>query len=104
MGIVVGLVIITFPLAVNSTANVLFAIWTHRVHVAADSWISEVPGAEVDDVTVSSTSVKVSVHAPSELPPDSALLELLEGQVPDGIEIVVESSVGEERELGVVGG
>jgi hypothetical protein len=26
VGIVVGLVIITFPLAVNSTANVLFAI------------------------------------------------------------------------------
>jgi hypothetical protein len=72
--------------------------------VAADRWISEVPGAEVDDVTVSATSVKLTVHAPSELPPDSGLLDLLEGEVPDGIEIVVESSFGEERTLGVMGG
>jgi uncharacterized hydrophobic protein (TIGR00271 family) len=104
VGIAAGLVLVALPLAANTVANVLVAVWTARVTAATEQWLSDSPGASVDDVVIHAHEVHVTVRSPDALPPESELLAALEGQVPDGVRVVVESSLGEEREIGTVGG
>ena len=66
--------------------------------------MSGVPGASVQDVTFTSTDFVVEIQTPGELPPVEELVSDLEGKVPDGFSVVVNTSLGEEIDAGTVGG
>jgi uncharacterized hydrophobic protein (TIGR00271 family) len=98
------LVVITVPLATNTIGNYLVTLWDQRIEEAADTWISAVPGASVEDVKFVSNRAFVRVQTPGDLPPVQDLLTMLDGQVPKGIPVVVTTSLGQNIEVGVVGG
>jgi uncharacterized hydrophobic protein (TIGR00271 family) len=103
VGIVVGLFLVLLPLAANTVGNILVTIWTARVQTATEQWLADSPGASIDDIVIHAHEAYITVRSPEPLPPSSELLELLEGQVPSGVRIIVESSLGEEQDIGAVG-
>lgn len=98
------LVVITVPLATNTIGNYLVTLWDQRITQAADAWITAVPGASVEEVKFVSHRAFVRVQTPGDLPPVQDLLMMLDGQVPKGIPVVVTTSLGQNIEVGVVGG
>ena len=56
------------------------------------------------DVTFTSSSFRIDVRVPpGDLPPTDELLRALEGQVPDGLTIIVDTTYGEEIDAGPTG-
>jgi uncharacterized hydrophobic protein (TIGR00271 family) len=104
VGIVAGLLLVLLPLAANTVGNILVTVWTARIHSAAEAWLSDSSGASIDDVVIHSNTVYITVRSPDPLPAEGELLAALKGEVPAGIRIVVESSLGEEQDIGTVPG
>ena len=102
--IAAGLVLVMIPLLANTVATTLIALWTGRVSDASQAWVGEVPGARVTGVTVESRTAVISIICPGEPPSVSQLMKALDGQVPDGVQIMVDTSVGMQIDAGVVGG
>jgi uncharacterized hydrophobic protein (TIGR00271 family) len=102
--IAAGLVLVLVPLLANSVATTLVALWTGRVSNAAQAWVGQVPGARVTGVTVVSRTAVIGIVCPGDPPSVSELMKALDGQVPDGVKIVVDTSVGRQIDAGVVGG
>jgi uncharacterized hydrophobic protein (TIGR00271 family) len=102
--IAAGLVLVMIPLLANTVATTLVALWTARVSDAAQAWVGQVPGARVIGVTVESRTAVISIICPGEPPSVSELMKALDGQVPDGVQIMVDTSVGRQIDAGVVGG
>ncbi len=98
------MILIALPLAGNTAAHYLLTIWSARVESTAERWLADEPRATVLGVSVVSTEYHVRVRAPQDLPPVGDLLSALEGQIPDGIEVVVEHEVGGRIDAGAVGG
>ena len=98
------LVVVTVPLIANTTATYLINVWTNRVQTVATQWVSQVPGASISGVEVVSSEVYVNVQTTGDVPPVDELTSSLAGQIPDGIPVVVTTSLGEEIDAGVVGG
>jgi uncharacterized hydrophobic protein (TIGR00271 family) len=99
-----SLVLVMVPLLANTVATTLVALWTARVSDAAQAWVGQVPGARVTAVTVESRTAVISIICPGEPPSVSELMKALDGQVPDGVQIMVDTSVGKQIDAGVVGG
>ncbi|WP_440684249.1 DUF389 domain-containing protein [Cellulomonas soli] len=97
------LVLVGLPLAANTVAAYLLTVLTGRVQEVADEWVSAVPGASVVDVELASTTFQVDVQTPGAVPPVGDLVDALVGQVPDGMSVVVTTSLGERIEAGAVG-
>lgn len=97
------LVVVAVPLVANTTVTYLINVWTNRIHSTADAWLSQAPGASVSDVEFVSDTVFVTVQTPGSIPPVSELLDDLKGEIPNGIPVVVTTSLGEEIDAGVVG-
>jgi uncharacterized membrane protein len=102
--IAAGLVLGMIPLLANTVATTLVALWMQRVSNAAQAWVGQVPGARVIGVTVESRTAVISIICPGEPPSVSELMKALDGQVPDGVQIEVDNSVGKQIDAGVVGG
>lgn len=98
------LVVITVPLATNTIASYLVTIWDQRIEAAADKWVESVPGATVEDVSFASNKILIRVQTPGDLPPVADLTKSLEGQVPNGIPVLITTTVGQDIEAGVTGG
>ncbi|MEO8518685.1 MAG: TIGR00341 family protein [Dermatophilaceae bacterium] len=101
--IAASLVLVLIPLLANTVATTLVALWTQRVSDTAQAWVGRVPGARVTGVTAVSRTAVISILCPGDPPSVSDLMKALDGQVPDGIKIVVDSSVGKQIDAGVVG-
>ena len=98
------LVAVLVPLALNTGLVLLLHSWTGRIQTVAEDWLSGVPEAEVTDVTFTSRSFRIDVRVPpGELPPTDQLLRQLDGEVPDGLTIAVDTTYGEEVEVGTTG-
>jgi uncharacterized hydrophobic protein (TIGR00271 family) len=97
------LAVVVIPLIANTVFTYVTAIITHRVEQVAEAWIAPVPGASVQSVDFTSSTVVIDVQTPGELPPTSDLLDDLRDQLPDGIPVVVTTNVGQRFELGSVG-
>ena len=95
--------VVVLPLVANTAATYLISVWTARVQSAATTWISGVPDASITGVDNKSKTFYVHVETTGDIPPVSALLDDLDGQVPDGLRVVVETSVGEHLDVGTVG-
>jgi uncharacterized hydrophobic protein (TIGR00271 family) len=97
------LLLVLVPLMANTALTYFVAVWTDRVQVTADEWISAVPGGRVDSVELVSGSFYVRVRTPGDLPALADLMSDLRGQVPDGITVVVTTLRGEDLDAAVVG-
>jgi hypothetical protein len=95
--------VVAVPLIANTAATYLISVWTDRVQTVATQWVSQVPGASIDSIEVVSREVYVNVQTTGDLPPVDELTASLAGQIPDGIPVVVTTSLGEEIDAGVVG-
>ncbi|CAM5537888.1 hypothetical protein STENM36S_04828 [Streptomyces tendae] len=95
---------VLLPLAANTVATVLLNTWTLRAKSAAERWLTHSPGATVTSVDTQSRTLYIHVRGPDELPPIKSLLNDLEGEIPDGIPIVVDTTRGQQITAGRVGG
>ena len=103
LAVAASLVLVLVPLVANTVATTLVAVWTERVSDAATAWVGQVPGASVTGVTVVSRTAVIGIVCPGDPPSVSGLMKALDGQVPDGVEIMVDTSVGRQIDAGVVG-
>ena len=102
--LVVVLVAVLVPLALNTALVILLHTWTGNIQQVAETWLSAVPAAEVTDVTFTTRSFVIDVQVPpDELPPTDDLLTALHGEVPDGFDIVLVTTYGEEVAVGTTG-
>ncbi|MFE3581311.1 DUF389 domain-containing protein [Streptomyces vinaceus] len=97
-------VVVFVPLAANTTATLLLNAWTGRTKEAAEQWLGEEADATVTSVDAASRTMYIHVRTPGELPPVKSLLDRLEGRIPDGIPVVVDTSRGRRIDAGRVGG
>jgi len=97
------LVVVLVPMGVNTVGTYLVNLWTQRVQATADTWIAQQPGASIESVFAASNTVYVSVKTPSGLPSTAELVADLAGQIPNGISVVVTTTVGQQIDAGVVG-
>lgn len=95
---------VALPLGANTATTVLLNAWTARTWTAAESWLSNTPGAAVTGVDAQSRTFYIHVRSPGGLPPIDDLLHDLEGQLPDGVPIVVDATRGQQITAGEVGG
>ncbi|MCX5417596.1 DUF389 domain-containing protein [Streptomyces sp. NBC_00059] len=102
LGLLFGAVLL--PLGANTMTTVLLETWTSRTRSTAERWLSDTPGASVTSVDARSRTLYVHVRGPGDLPPITDLLGDLEGQIPDGVPIVVDTTRGEQITAGKVGG
>ncbi|WP_432135108.1 MULTISPECIES: TIGR00341 family protein [unclassified Streptomyces] len=96
-------VVVFLPLAANTATTLLLNVWTGRTKDAAEQWLADEPGASVTSVDATSRTMYVHVRVPGDLPPVQSLLDRLEGQIPDGIPVVVDASRGRRIDAGKVG-
>ncbi|MER6672691.1 DUF389 domain-containing protein [Streptomyces sp. NPDC000983] len=94
---------VLLPLTANTVTAVLLTTWTSHTKSAAERWLSDSPGASVTNVTNQSRTLYIHVRGPGDLPPVEDLLDDLQGQVPDGIPVVVDSTRGRQITAGRVG-
>jgi hypothetical protein len=66
--------------------------------------LTQSPGATVASVDVQSRTLCIHVRSPGDLPPIDGLLSSLEGHLPDGIPIVVDTTRGRQITAGKDGG
>jgi uncharacterized hydrophobic protein (TIGR00271 family) len=97
------IVLVTVPLAANTAVTYLVDYWTTRVDHAAQVWLQDSPDASVTKVDFESTTVHVHVRYEGTLPPVSDLLDEVEQVLPDGMRVVLDTSVGNEIVVGTVG-
>ncbi|MEU3092228.1 DUF389 domain-containing protein, partial [Streptomyces massasporeus] len=95
--------VVFVPLTANTVVTLLLDTWTGRTKDAAQQWLADVPGASVTSVDAASRTMYVHVRTPGDLPPVQSLLDRLEGQIPDGIPVVVDTSRGQRIDAGEVG-
>lgn len=95
--------VVAVPLIANSVATYAVTMWVNRTHETATEWVSQEPGATVSNVDFVSNKMTVTIQTPGDTPPVSNLLTELEGKIPNGVPVVVVTSVGQEIEAGVVG-
>ncbi|MEU6101157.1 DUF389 domain-containing protein [Streptomyces flaveolus] len=95
---------VLLPLGANTVATVLLNTWTVRAKSAAERWLTQSPGATVTSVDAQSRTLYIHVRSPGDLPPIDGLLSDLEGHIPDGIPIVVDTTRGRQITAGKVGG
>ncbi|MFI6576826.1 DUF389 domain-containing protein [Nocardiopsis sp. NPDC050513] len=95
--------VVFVPLVGNTTVTLLVDLWTARAREAADTWLADVPGASVTRVDMVSRTIHVHVRASGDLPPADELTERLDGRVPQGVPVVVQTTSGQRIDAGVVG-
>jgi uncharacterized hydrophobic protein (TIGR00271 family) len=95
-------VLILVPLGLNTVGTLLVQTWSDRIQTAADEWLAQTPNAQVLDVEFNSTTATIDVLSPDDLPPTQELLDSLQGQVPSGIEIIIDGAQGERTIAGTV--
>jgi hypothetical protein len=98
------LLLIALPLAANTVVVYQLDVWQGKVHDAADHWLRDTPGAEVTDVGFAANTATITVRHTGELPPFDDLMAEMDDVLPDGFRVVVDTTVGRESDLGVVGG
>lgn len=97
------LAVVTIPLAANTIGNYLLHSWEQTVERTAKDWIASEPEAKVEKVDFVSNRMVVEVQTPQDIPDTADLTSRLKGKIPNGIPIVVVTSLGQEYDAGVVG-
>ncbi|MCY9786755.1 DUF389 domain-containing protein [Nocardiopsis sp. EMB25] len=95
--------VVFIPLVGNTTVTILVDLWTARAKEAAGEWLADTPGSSVTRVDMVSRTIHVHVRSSGDLPPRSELIERLDGEVPQGLPVVVQTTRGQRIDAGVVG-
>ncbi|MGW2400189.1 DUF389 domain-containing protein [Kitasatospora sp. NPDC001664] len=90
-------------LGASTAGTVLVHLWTARTADAAAEWLADTPQAQVVDTQAHWRTLYVTVRTPDPLPPVDRLLASLDGEVPDGVPVVVTTTEGRRIEAGRVG-
>ena len=99
----VVLVAVLLPLAANTALVLVLHAWTERVQTVAEEWVADIPGTEVTGVDFASGTFRIDVRTPGALPPTAPLLEALDGVVLGAFPVVIDTTYGEEIEVGTTG-
>ncbi len=94
---VVGLVLVVvcIPLFANTVGAYVLSLLTARAQTVAQEWIGTIPGAQVESVAFVSTDLHINVQTPDkQLPPTDDLMAALDDQLPGGITVIVNGSLG----------
>ncbi|WP_026120772.1 DUF389 domain-containing protein [Nocardiopsis potens] len=92
------------PLAANTAFTLMIGVWTDRAEEQAEQWLAGREGASVTRVYTASKTMHIEVRVPGEPPPVEELIARLDGRVPDGVPVVVETARGERIDAGRTGG
>ncbi|WP_236244782.1 TIGR00341 family protein [Streptomyces sp. CC210A] len=95
--------VVVVPLSANTALTLLLDTWTGRAKAAAEDWLADQPDASVTSVDAKSRTMYIQVRLPGDLPPVQGLLDRLDGQLPDGVPVVVDASRGRSIDAGRVG-
>lgn len=102
--LVAVLVAVLIPLGLNTALVLVLRSWTGQIQAVTESWLSDIPQAQVTDVQFASNSFRIQVRVPpDELPPTDVLLRDVDAVVPGGFTVVVDTTYGEEVEVGTTG-
>jgi uncharacterized membrane protein len=101
LGVLLTLIIL--PLAANTLVVYQLNLWQGNVHEVAEHWLRGTPNAEVTGVEFASTTATITVRHTGDLPPFKDLMAEIGDVLPDGIRVVVDTTVGRESDLGLVG-
>ncbi len=94
LGITILLIVVGIPLAANTVAAYIISLLTARAQATADQWIAGTPGASIQSVDLASNQLFIGVLSPDDLPSTDSLLAALDDQLPAGITVVVNGSLG----------
>jgi len=98
------LLAVLVPLALNTALVLLLHSWTAQIQTVTTSWLSGIPNSEVNDVQFTSNSFRIQVRVPpGQLPPTNELLKELDAVLPEGFSIIVDTTYGEEVDVGTTG-
>ena len=96
-------VLVVLPLAANTALTYQVSRWEDDVRAATEDWLRDTPESEVTSVDITSTTAHVHIRHTGGLPPFARLLSDLDGVLPNGIKIVLDTSVGREVDVGTTG-
>ena len=94
------LVVVGIPLVINTVGNYVVSVLIGRAQTAAQQWISGTPGGQIQSVDFVANELHIQVQVPTELPATGPLLQTLSDQLPSGIPVIVNSSLGSSIEAG----
>jgi uncharacterized hydrophobic protein (TIGR00271 family) len=98
-----GLVaLVLIPLAVNTVTSILVTVWTERAERATHAWLRDSPGADIQSIQVDGRTAIIEVRIPGPVPSTAALLDELQGKLPSGMRIELDTTTGAHQELGRV--
>ncbi len=98
------MVLVSAPLVANSVATYVLHYWSNEARNEAEAWLKDSPGSEVTDVEFHLDVLRVSIRQVSPLPPEEDLRKRLRPILPDQMEVTLETTNGNEVELGAIGG
>jgi len=96
--------LVAVPLLANTAANLYLSVLRGRAEQTAKQWIEATPAASVSSVDFTGIDLVIGVQTPGSLPPVDELVTDLEGQLPNGVDVVVTTTLGERIEAGTLGG
>jgi len=96
------LVLVAIPLAGQSLASYLVSSWTGDAGTATRAWLSGDATAQVTQVEIEGRTVHIHVRHTQPLPDTRSLMSALAGVLPHGLRVVLDSTVGQEQELGTI--
>lgn len=85
-----ALLLVAIPMVVNS----LSTLWADQIAEATRSWLSDVQGAEVTQVTLHSDKATIEILGPADLPPVDELQSRVDDLVPWNPRVVIVHTVG----------
>ncbi|WP_327090247.1 DUF389 domain-containing protein [Nonomuraea sp. NBC_01738] len=98
LGVIVALVLIG-----STVASYAVSRWENEVQQVASEWLAGEPDASVTGVQMRSTTFFIAVRTPGDVPPVAGLLARLDGVVPDGLAVLVQTTQGRAITVGKVG-
>lgn len=101
LGVLLTLVLV--PLVLNTAFILVVHVLTQRTQDVSSEWVKAVPGAAVTGVDVASTTFRIQVRTPGGIPPTEDLLRELDGVLPGGISVIVDTTEGQEYDAGTTG-
>jgi len=81
----------------------LLSLYTAQAQSAAEQWLSQTSGGHVQSVDFQSNELHINVQVPDDRPATDSLMSTLDSQLPGGVTVVVNSSVGTSVTAGRTG-
>ncbi|MEP6562569.1 MAG: hypothetical protein ABJD68_16025, partial [Nakamurella sp.] len=98
--ITIMFVVVGIPLIANTVGSYIVTLLTARAQTAAEQWISQTPGGQVQSLVLHSNRIDVNIEVPGAAPPTDDLMTALSEQLPGGIQVYVNTTVGSSVNAG----